>query len=117
MTGKIENSIVKKLVALNPNYLKVTNESPQHHVPEGAETHFKVVIVAGLFSKLRLVQRHQEVYKLLKQEMEEGLHALALHTFSPEEWEKKQHESEPETPACRGGMVHESIINVIEEKR
>lgn len=104
MLKPIENAINHKISeALNPLYLKVLNESPNHHVPEGAETHFKVIVVSEIFSKVSLVKRHQSVYMLLSDEMEQGLHALSLHTFSPEEWEKKQHNISLESPPCRGG--------------
>lgn len=89
----------------HPSYLKVINESPKHHGPEDAETHFNVTIVSENFLGLSLVKRHQSVYSLVNKEMEEGLHALSLHTFTPEEWEKKQGTPEPQTPACRGGMA------------
>lgn len=93
----------------HPDYLKIINESPSHHVPEGAETHFKIIMVAPAFSTLSLVKRHQEVYKLLKPAMDyQGLHAISLHTHSPEEWAKKQHDQEPETPPCRGGRQQEA---------
>ena len=31
---------------LNPWFLEVINESPNHNVPDGAESHFKIVIVS-----------------------------------------------------------------------
>lgn len=109
---KISESLEQKLKnTFNPVYLKVINESQQHNVPEDSETHFKVIIVASEFSGLSLVKRHQRIYSLVNEEMENGLHALSLHTFSPEEWEKKQHQPEPETPACRGGLAQQVRVS------
>lgn len=98
----IESSIFDKLTqALKPTYLEITNESPQHHVAEGAETHFKVIVVSSVFSGLSSVKRHQKIYAEVRAEMNVGLHAISLHTYSPEEWEKSG--QIPKSPACRGG--------------
>jgi BolA protein len=70
-------------------------------VPVNSETHFKVVLVSASFDKVRKVARHQEVYKVLSDEMAGEVHALALHTYTPEEWEHKQ--VAPESPNCLGG--------------
>ncbi len=100
----IYNSLHDKLTqAFQPSYLEVINESAQHHVPINSETHFKIIIASPNFSGLSLVKRHQAIYALVQDEMDRGLHALSLHTFSTEEWQKKQHEQIPDTPSCRGG--------------
>lgn len=97
--------------ALKPEYLEIINESGMHHGPIDAETHFKVIVVSEQFVGLSLVRRHQQVYAHAKVAMDEGLHALSLHTFSPEEWKKKAGET-PETPNCRGGIKHEMKLNI-----
>ena len=40
---------------LNPWFLDVINESPNHNVPDGAESHFKIVIVSEKFLDFRAV--------------------------------------------------------------
>ena len=80
-------------------YLEVINESYMHSVPDDAETHFKVVAVTQEFSGKSKVARHQQVYKLLAEEMSGPVHALALHLYSPDEWSK----STPVSPQCMGG--------------
>ncbi len=96
----IKESIEIKLVAeLSPEYLQVTNESGSHNVPPGSETHFKVVAVAPGFEGKTLVSRHQRVYKLLGHELNTGVHALALHLFSPPEWAESVGRS-LESPPC-----------------
>lgn len=110
MTFKtIQSSLQEKLTEnFNPLHLEVINESSQHHVPIDSETHFKVIIVSAYFSGLSLVKRHQAIYALIQDEMDRGLHALSLHTFSEEEWKKKQGDI-PDTPSCRGGKKIDSL--------
>lgn len=88
--------------ALPLQHLDVLNESHNHSA--GQDTHFKVVAVSPAFAGLRAVARHQKVYALLADEMQKGLHALALHLYTPEEWALAG--SAPDSPACRGGSKH-----------
>ncbi|MDX1451311.1 MAG: BolA/IbaG family iron-sulfur metabolism protein [Oleiphilaceae bacterium] len=86
-------------------HLQVENESHMHSVPPNSETHFKVVLVTNDFSGMRKVARHQKVYGLLQGMMQEGLHALALHTYSPDEWAEQG--AAPASPDCMGGSKHD----------
>jgi BolA family transcriptional regulator, general stress-responsive regulator len=88
--------------ALSPLHLEVIDESHMHSVPEGAESHFKVVAVSKLFAEHKLVGRHRLVNQVLKTEFESGLHALALHTWTPQEWFEKGGVA-PDSPQCMGG--------------
>jgi len=94
----IEKKIKK---SLSPSVLSVENESYKHSVPRDAETHFKVIIVSTYFEKKSLVKRHQLVYELLSHEMKNGLHALSLHTHTPQEWDSSS--KIVDTPNCMGG--------------
>jgi len=97
--------IIDRLQAALPLvHLEVINESNQHGVPPGSETHFKLVLVSPAFAGVRAVARHQKVYGLLSDEMPKGLHALALHTYTPEEWEASG--VVPSCPNCLGGSKH-----------
>ena len=87
---------------LAPVFLEVTNESHQHSVPANSETHFRVVVVTDRFDGKRKVARHQQVYATLAAQLEGPVHALALHTYTPEEWRARQGEA-PQSPACLGG--------------
>lgn len=87
---------------LAPEYLEVENESHQHSVPANSETHFKVVLVSEKFEGKARVARHQQVYSVLAALLEGPVHALALHTYTPTEWERRSAES-PASPACLGG--------------
>ncbi len=88
--------------ALLPSYLEVHNETHKHNVPEDAESHYKVTIVSGQFDGLPLIQRQRQVNTLLKDEFSSGVHALALHTFTPDEWRDRK--ARPtDSPPCLGG--------------
>lgn len=101
----VESQIQTKLsAAFAPIHLEVTNESHKHNVPPGSESHFKVVLVSAEFVGKRQVQRHQAIYATLAAELADGVHALALHTYSPEEWLADQ--AVPESPQCLGGSKH-----------
>ena len=99
----VETSIVDDLQgAFSPSHLSVANESNMHNVPAGSESHFKVVLVCDAFADMRKVARHQRVYQVLRAQLDAGVHALALHTYSPQEWQQRQ-AAAPESPDCLGG--------------
>ena len=86
-----ERLIEKKIInCLNENFklasLKIVNESFMHNVPEGSESHFKIVIVSDNFIKKSLIQRHKEIYKALGEIMND-IHALSIHAFDNTEFE------------------------------
>lgn len=83
-----------------PSHVRVINESHGHNVAQGAESHFKVVIVSEKFAAQRAVQRHRMVYQALADELGGPVHALALHTYTPLEW--SQNSAVPTSPDCLG---------------
>lgn len=83
---------------LDPILLKVINESPNHNVPEGSESHFHVLIVSEKFSKLNLIKRHQMVHQLIAKELKK-IHAFSQKTLTPEEFER-QGGVLPSSPPC-----------------
>lgn len=96
-----QETIVEKLTqAFSPKHLEVINESHMHSGPD-TESHFKVVIVCDDFDGKMLIARHRLVNKVLEDELSGGIHALALHTMTMEEWFKKG--KAPESPECMGG--------------
>ena len=97
-----ENILQKLKVGLAPSFLEVIDESHQHNVPKGAESHFKVVAVSAQFEGKALLPRHRAIYGLLSEEMsQKRIHALALHTFTPDEWAKET--ADHKSPPCLGG--------------
>jgi len=102
-TMTIQERIQSRLVAgIDCQHLEIENESSQHNVPPGSESHFRVVIVSADFSGKALVARHQMVYRILTEEMAGPVHALALHTYTETEWCDRQGDS-PQSPPCHGG--------------
>lgn len=102
--NRIEALIEQELI---PVYLSVEDESANHHVPENAQTHFKVTVVSSQFTDLSRIARHRLLNQLLKNEFELGLHALSMHLFAPEEWENRG-KSVLNSPACKGGFNKEN---------
>ena len=54
----------------------------------GDGQHFEAVIVSPLFRGKSKVQQHQLVYRALGDRMREEIHALSMHTLTPEECRK-----------------------------
>ena len=104
---QIEQAIREKLLAgFDPTHLELINESHMHSVPANSETHFKVVLVSATFDGKRRVARHQAVYAALADELAGPVHALALHLFSPDEWQAQS--AVPDSPQCLGGSKREA---------
>ena len=98
---KVAQTITDKLSAtFSPQHLEVINESNRHHVPPNSETHFKLVIVSDKFNEKRLIARHRMVNELLADELNHGVHALTMHTYTNDEWEALI--VVPESPKCKG---------------
>lgn len=53
-------------------------------------THFSAVVVSTAFAGKTMVQQHQLVYKTLGSRMGNEIHALAIKTYTPEQWTKAQ---------------------------
>jgi BolA protein len=96
---QIESEMVK---LLDPTVLEVVNESHRHNVPPNSESHFKLLIVSEGFTNLRKVARHQKIYAALASQLAGPVHALALHTYTPQEWQQRQ-AAAPQSPNCMGG--------------
>ncbi|WP_410687398.1 BolA family protein [Avibacterium paragallinarum] len=95
---RLEEKISAKFA---PHFLHIENESHMHSSGRGADSHFKVVLVSDAFNGVRKVARHQMLYQLLAEELKNGIHALALHTYTLEEWQKLG-EQFPRSPNCLG---------------
>jgi BolA protein len=104
----VQERIEQKLATrFAPEHLEVINESGGHNVPPGSETHFKVVLVAPGFVGMRLLARHRLVNETLADELAGGVHALAIHTYTQEEWRDRFGEA-PLSPPCLGGKAAEA---------
>ena len=98
----MQQRIETALAALSPQHLSVQDESHMHS--RGLQTHFKAVLVSQQFEGLNRVKRHQKVYVTLGELMQQ-FHALALHTYTPDEWAAQG--AAPDSPTCHGGSKHD----------
>lgn len=103
MEAATEEKVIEAKVrqGLNVSHLSIENESHMHSGP-ATNSHFKLVVVSDSFEGKRPVARHQLVYGLLADELAGPVHALALHLYTPQEWQT-QSDSVPASPNCRGG--------------
>lgn len=86
--------------AIQPLHLEVENESHMHNVPAGSESHFKILVVSDQFDGQMLIKRHRLINQILSEELKQ-IHAMALHTMTPDEWAEKG--ATPASPPCQGG--------------
>lgn len=95
-------ALTQALQVLSPLHLSLDNESHQHaHFVEGKESHFKLIIVSEAFAGLRLAARHQKIYQAVAPYLTANggtLHALAIHAYTPDEWQGQN----PQSPLCAG---------------
>ncbi|MDO4896006.1 MAG: BolA family protein [Moraxella sp.] len=100
----VANLLTNALSALSPMHLTLDNESQMHAgYYDGKESHFKLVIVSDEFVGKRLTARHQAVYAIARPFLMTnggGIHALAIHAYTPDEWQALV--SAPDSPNCAG---------------
>lgn len=99
----IQKNIETKIAAdLSPSVLEVLNESDRHNVPPGSESHFKITVVSDAFGGRSLIDRHRMLNQLLAEFLDGPVHAVALHTHTPQEWDARGGSARP-SPPCLGG--------------
>ncbi len=86
-------SIEKQLKQhFQPLHLEVIDESAKHATHAEARKsgggHFQVTIVSAAFVGKTLLERHRAVNQVLGEELKQSIHALALKTLTPEEWQQ-----------------------------
>ena len=55
-------------------------------IVKGEGDHFEATVVSQQFEGRSMVQQHQMVYATLGDRMGGEIHALALHTYTPDDW-------------------------------
>ena len=79
----------KLIIALNPTRLDLVNESHLHaghsSSPGTGESHFRLLIVSHDFSGKSRVARHRIVNDVVRDELRDGVHALAIKALAPGE--------------------------------
>ncbi|OLL26400.1 UV-induced protein uvi31 [Neolecta irregularis DAH-3] len=117
LESRIHEQVAFILLKLSPSLLRIHNDSHlhTHHAAmkdnTSPETHFRVQVVSNEFcGKVSLMlmgsnfmqsrmQRHRIVYGLLKDEMNQGIHALQIQAETDDEIESKNKDSKP--TACK----------------
>ena len=87
LRGRIERTLREELDA---SHVEVTDESHLHAGHAGAASggrHYRALVVSPRFEGQSRVARQRMVYAALKEEMGGEIHALALRTLTPAEWE------------------------------
>ena len=74
------------------NLLKEAIEDCEVHIldPRRDGKHLEAIIIASKFSGQSTLQRHQTVMDCLFEEFSQGLHALSIKTFTPQEWAEQK---------------------------
>ena len=65
-------------------------EGANARVVTDGQGHYEAVVVCDAFAGKRSLPRHQMVYQTLGDRVGREIHALAVKTFTPEEWQAAQ---------------------------
>ena len=58
---------------------------------DGDGRHFEAAVISPAFAGKSVVQQHQMVYALVREQMDnDTLHALSLRTYTPEAWAARE---------------------------
>lgn len=99
-SAPVATALHQALAPLQPQHIELLNESMNHAgYFEGKESHFKLTLVSDDFAGKRLVARHQLVYQLVSEQLTSqggSVHALAIHAYTPNEWQGQS----PDSPLC-----------------
>ncbi len=60
----------------------------------GTKDHYEARIASPAFTGKSLIEQHKLVYVALGSAMEGAIHALALKTFTPDQWAKMQEQTD-----------------------
>lgn len=87
MDGNTGELLAARLASLTPLSLDIEDESHRHAGHAGAKDggHFRVAIVAAVFSGKGTLARHRLVYDAAGDLMRGRIHALGIHARAPEE--------------------------------
>lgn len=56
--------------------------------PQQDQTHLEAIVVSDEFKTMNLVMQHRRVMNILKESFNSHLHALALKTYTSDQWEQ-----------------------------
>tara|TARA_E500000331_G_scaffold179101_1_gene172510 strand:+ start:1053 stop:1319 length:267 start_codon:yes stop_codon:yes gene_type:complete len=80
---EIKENIIKKLsLALSPLFIEVEDQSHLHaghnEAAKNGGTHFKISIKSSKFNNIKPIERHRIAMNILKEEFNNGLHAVSF---------------------------------------
>jgi BolA protein len=81
--------ITQKLAVLEPQRLRIVDESARHAGHAGAVGggHYLLTIVSPRFAGMPPLARHRLVYEALCEMMHKIIHALSVKAYTPEEFD------------------------------
>ncbi len=77
---------------LDAGHVEVIDHSAAHAGHAGAEAgggHFEVIVVSGKFEGVSRLAAQRLVYSALGDLMTTEIHALTMHTYTPERWREQ----------------------------
>jgi BolA protein len=86
----IAELITRKLAALEPQRVRIVDESARHAGHAGARDgggHYVLTIVSSRFAGKPPLARHRLVYDALRDMMHKNIHALSVKAYTPEEFD------------------------------
>jgi len=86
-TGPVAQEMLRRLNALVPSRIELTDDSEQHRGHGGynpaGESHFSLAIESAVFAGKNRVERQRLVYTALGDLMRERIHALSIRATAP----------------------------------
>jgi len=77
---------------LEAQFVNVKDESVKHSEHPGAKEseggHYQIIVVSRQFEGKTQLERHRLIYGILQLDFGKQIHALAVKTFTPEEWRR-----------------------------
>jgi BolA protein len=84
---RIETLLRDRLAAQHVEVIDESHRHAGHAGAAGGAGHFRALIVSPLFEGKSLVERQRLVYGALVEMMGPEIHALAMQTLTPEQWQ------------------------------
>ena len=87
--NKILELIKSKLTVEHINIADLTNKH-QHHKQYTGGGHYKLIVVSDDFKNLTLIKRHKLIYTILKDMLQNEIHALSMITQTTKEYKNSK---------------------------
>jgi BolA protein len=83
----VVDRIKERLTPLAPERLQIDDDSAKHagHAGAAGGGHYRLLIVSQQFAGKSPIARHRMVYDLLGDLMQQGIHALSIKAYTPDE--------------------------------